>query len=80
MTMLGPKRLESLKKATKCESGFACLSHKIDCVCSVEKFKDNMLLFVKAPADRECVFKMPLGDSFFCVCPMRVELHRQYGI
>jgi hypothetical protein len=78
--MRNPEKLENLKKTTKCEKDFACLSHEIGCVCSVEEYRDEMLLFVKAPPDKECMYKMPLGDSFFCVCPMRTELYRQYAV
>jgi hypothetical protein len=72
--------IENLKKTTKCEKDFACLSHKIDCVCNVEEYRDHMLLFVKAPPDKDGIYKMPLGDSSFCVCPMRIEFHQQYGV
>ena len=72
--------LEALKKTTECEKDFACLSHKIDNVCSVEEFRDNMRLFVKAPADRECMYKMPFGGPFFCACPLRTELFLRYGV
>ena len=72
--------LEHLKKTTECEKGFVCLSHKIDSVCSIEESRDNMRLFVKAPADIECVYKIPFGGSFFCACPMRTELYQRYGV
>ena len=79
-TMQDSEKLENLKKTTKCEKDFACLSHEIDGVCSVEEYRDHMLLFVKATPDKECMYKMPLGDSSFCVCPMRAELYQLYGV
>jgi hypothetical protein len=78
--MQDSKKLENVKKTTKCERDFACLSHEIDCVCSVEELRDHTFLFVKAPPDKECIYKMALEDGFFCVCPMRAELYQQYGV
>ena len=74
------KKLEHLKKSTNCEEDFACLSHEIDGVCSVEGLRDDGMLVVKTPDNKECMYRMPLGDSSCCVCPMRGELHRQYGV
>jgi len=63
----------------KCTNREACLSNEKNCTCQIQEFLYDMILFVKPPANLECVFMMPLGEDFFCASPMRNEIYERWG-
>ncbi len=70
---------EAVPSVTRCIRGASCLSSGRGCPCKIEDYVYNMILFVKPPRDLECMYMMPLGEDFFCVSPMRSEIHERFG-
>ena len=69
-----------IKLTTKCMHDFSCLNSGKDCLCSVEEFPGNSILFVKGDSanKRSCGYCMHIGESFVCNCPIRNEIYRRY--
>lgn len=68
-----------LNETVKCRRDFACLSGKTECLCRVEEFINNKILFVAPGRNLLCNYLISFGDSFVCDCPARKEIFRQYA-
>ena len=71
---------ETIKKTTKCEKNFACLSSKNQVCCKVEYRINGSVLFINCFNKGYCNYKMFLGDSFICNCHTRKKIFSIYGI
>jgi len=70
---------EILKRTTKCEKTFACLSGRMQDRCKAERSYNGVLL-IQPKNGNSCGYHVDLGKSDFCTCPVRVELYKAYGI
>ena len=68
-----------LQKTTKCSKNFSCLSGGKP-LCSVEQCIENNIHFIKCVSNEPCIYKVPFGYSFVCICPIRKELYNNYKI
>jgi len=75
-----------LNRTTKCPSDFYCLNSGSDPKCSesmtmcpVEVHIENSVLFVRAPHNLLCSYKIHFGTSYICTCPVRYEISKRYN-
>jgi len=71
---------DTLKKTTKCNKDFACLSSKTCDVCKVTHSLGPEVKFIDCKEQRVCPYCLPFGDGFMCTCPVRLELHNKHEI
>jgi hypothetical protein len=76
------KRLEIdekvIKKTTKCESGFACLSGDEKCLLNIEDTIQDSVCYVSCK-QQECPYWVSHGFmGAVCSCPVRLEIYRQH--
>lgn len=68
---------KTIKSTTKCHQNFACLENP-DIVCEVENCIQDGVCFIKHDESTNCNYKFPFGDSYFCTCPIRIEIYNKY--
>jgi hypothetical protein len=49
-------------------------------MCPVEIHIEKSVLFVKAPHNALCPYKMHFGTNYICTCPVRHEISKRYNI
>jgi hypothetical protein len=70
-----------LKRTTKCNKMFDCLSGRMHDMCEAERFLgSNGVLQIQLKNGNSCGYHVRLDDLDFCTCPVRIELHKRYGI
>jgi len=70
---------ELLKKATKCEKNFSCLSEQKRDVCKINYVAKYQTVFLEKESGKPCKYLVPISDSFICICPVRYEIYKMYG-
>jgi hypothetical protein len=73
---------EILDKTRECKCNNACLNGGADCLGNVD-FSGSGVLFIKSDANCRnisCCYCLPFGNDFFCICPTRNEIYKQYQI
>ncbi len=68
-----------LRETTKCRKNFSCLNGEKP-ICTVEFCIENTVHFVKCASNDSCVYRVPFGYSYVCICPVRKELYNRYKI
>lgn len=71
---------EALKQADKCPNAFSCLNDSEYPVCGVFGEPTTGVLVTFCPQNSPCPYCQSKGIQGFCVCPVRIELHKKYGI
>ena len=71
---------EIKQKSDRCRDGFSCLKGENNCLCEVESFINNKLLFIKPDKGGVCEYKTSFGYSYYCACPTRKELFYRYKV
>ena len=71
---------EIIKETTECEKNFVCLSGKNNIYCGVEACISNDIHFVNCKSKDYCSYKMFIGKSIICKCPIRKEIYNKFGI
>ncbi len=69
---------DTKEQTVRCASGFKCLTSECT-MCSIKKCLEKTLI-VKVPKNFLCSYHVSYGDVFFCLCPMRHEIYKSYGI
>ena len=69
-----------LKKTTRCDYDFSCLSGDYSCMCEVIELKGFSSIKVKPKPDRPCSYLLRFHQSHYCVCPTRREIFVKYKI
>jgi hypothetical protein len=72
-----------LKRTTKCNHDFSCLSGGPAPVCKVEEAIGTLAALTNCEGKVYCDYCIPYGmadTSSFCTCPVRIELYRRYKI
>ena len=71
---------DMLKKTTKCEKGFSCLSSGRD-VCKAEPSIIKDVVYIECLEETSCPYRFTFGTSgYACECPVRVVLCKRHGI
>ena len=73
---------EILNETTKCEHDFVCLNGDSAPLCAVRSVSPNKnALHTFCPANSSCPYCKTLGPAEgICMCPVRNELYKRYGI
>ena len=69
-----------LKKTSRCNFDFICLSEDHSCMCEVKDLKGLTSIKVKPNPDRPCPYLLRFHKSHYCVCPTRREIYNKYKI
>jgi hypothetical protein len=72
-----------VKRTTKCNHGFSCLSGGPYPFCIVEEAKGTLAALTNCEGNVHCEYCIPyeMSDtSSFCICPVRIQLYRRYKI
>ena len=70
---------ELLKKATKCEKNFSCLSEQEKDLCKINCVDKYQTLFLEKESVNHCKYILPFSNCFICICPVRNEIYKMYG-
>ncbi len=68
---------EILNRTTQCKKKFACLSDP-SVMENVESYFPEDILFVSDEQCERCDYKVPVGYSVVCNCPVRQAIYKQY--
>jgi hypothetical protein len=68
----------TIKEATKCEKDFSCLYEKGKELCKVIHKVEDKVYFVECQDTESCFYRVPFGDTFFCMCPVRKAIYNKY--
>lgn len=73
---------EAMNRSSKCNLGFACQRPGWQPCGTVKKIISERLLEVDGAASRgrTCYYGVPYGSGFYCTCPARMEIFRNYGV
>jgi len=71
---------ESQWAATKCPSGFSCLTGEPKDLCAVENHTEGNVHFIKCLHDGCCSYQHPIMKGDLCGCPVRKEIFISYQI
>jgi hypothetical protein len=69
-----------IEQATKCGRVFSCLSGSLEGSCKVRKYVADEVLLVDNGRGEACAYLRVLGRSQMCLCPVRKEIYRRYGV
>ena len=70
----------TIKKTTKCEKNYSCMSKKRKELCKVTYTIMDAVHFVKCHNTEHCDYLLPYGHAFYCSCPIRKEIFHRYHI
>ena len=70
----------TIKDAKLCKKNCSCLTDSGKNICKVEKYISNELIFVQPTNNNLCDYRISLGESYVCTCPIRKELYLRYQI
>ena len=69
-----------IRQTTKCEKGFSCLAGNLECLCKARKYVADEVLLIENGRGEKCVYLRSLGRSEMCLCPVRKEIYKLYGV
>jgi hypothetical protein len=69
---------EILKNTTKCNKSFGCLKNEKHVLCRVEHCVNEEVYFIKCLNTATCNYRVSFGNSYFCSCPVRMEIFNKY--
>ena len=69
-----------IKKTTRCNKDFSCLSDNRKELCRVTRTVENKVHFVECHDTESCSYRLAFGESFFCTCPVRKDIYDTYKI
>jgi len=73
---------EALQEAEECPRGHACLTDGDEKrpLCGVIRLLSERVAVVEMDATRDCPYETRFANAWMCICPVRCELHKRYGI
>jgi hypothetical protein len=71
---------DDIEQATKCGRLFSCLSRNLEGSCKVRKYVADEVLLVENGKGEACAYLRVLGRSQMCLCPVRKEIYKHYGV
>jgi hypothetical protein len=69
-----------LKQAGACKKDFSCLTGDREKFCEIEECLPDTIYFLKCLNEETCSYAIPYGSSYYCMCPVRRELYKRYGV
>jgi hypothetical protein len=70
----------TVRSATLCEKGFACLECEDQVYCTVEQCLMHRIHFIRCADDLPCPYKKQLDGVPVCACPVRKAIFDRYGL
>jgi hypothetical protein len=68
------------EQAIECEKQSSCLSGNLECLCKARKYVADEVLLIENGKGEKCVYLRSLGRSQMCLCPVRKEISKRYGV
>ncbi len=72
--------LTELRKTTKCSKDFKCFTSGFKDICNAEDIALNAYVKCKEKNPVFCKFSLFFGTEYYCDCPIRVYLAKEYGM
>jgi hypothetical protein len=69
-----------VEQATRCEKAFSCLTGNLEGSCRVTKYVADEVLFVEDGDDEACTYLRVFVSARLCLCPVRKEIYKRYGV
>jgi len=73
-------RLKKLKDNTHCTKNFRCFESGFKEICNAEDIILSAFVACKDLNPAFCKFSLFLGTSYYCNCPVRIFLAKEYDI
>ena len=70
----------TVKKAEQCPWEHACLSDSYHNRCKVIEHLHDSVIFVECDDEKECPYMKKHLSLCICICPVREEIYRKYGV
>ena len=68
-------------QARRCKQQLVCLSGDLEGLCKVKDIAVDVLYLVEGMEKQGCGYQVPFGqDTIVCLCPVRREIYKRYGI
>jgi hypothetical protein len=68
-------------QAIRCKEQLACLAGDLEGLCKVKDIAPDLLYLVEDTDERKCGYWVRFGhDAIVCLCPVRREIYKQYGV
>ncbi len=74
------KALNRNNPAGACRRDFQCYKSDFTKLCSVILIGQGELIECLDSARKSCSTSMPFGRSFFCLCPLRTYIAREFNV
>jgi hypothetical protein len=73
--------LRIVAQARRCKRQFACLFDDLENLCKVKDIAVDVLYLVEDADEQKCGYQVRFGhDAVVCLCPVRREIYKRYGI
>lgn len=73
------ERIEQIICHLRCLKGFECYSSGFERLCTAVVTAGSGLVECRDPSNGACTFRLPVGDSAYCTCPLRKYIAKQFG-
>ena len=68
-------------QARRCKKQLVCLSGDLESLCKVKDIAVDVLYLVEDTDKKKCGYQVRFGhDAFVCLCPVRREICKRYGV
>lgn len=74
------RRIEEIMAETKCESGLTCHKSEFENLSKARAIGNDSVIECSHENTWACKFRVCLGHSWFCTCPVRVYLGVKLGL
>ena len=72
------KEIEEIIGKLKCPKDFICYRSGFNILCKVRGIGEELFLECLEEKPRECKFSMFLGRSYWCRCPLRAYIYKNF--
>jgi hypothetical protein len=74
------KILNKNKQTTPCHRDFQCYKSDFTKLCNMVLIGDGDLIECLDRARQSCLSSLPFDSSFFCLCPLRAYIAREFNV
>jgi hypothetical protein len=68
-------------QARRCKKQLVCLSGDLESLCKVKDIAPDVLYLVEDTDKQKCGYQVRFGrDAVVCLCPVRREIYKRYGM
>ena len=71
------RKVEEIIDGLRCPEGFECYK-SFDVLCKAEDIGLGSYLLCINSKSKKCLFAVPFGNGYFCKCPLRVYIAKEF--